>query len=186
MHPFMKKTEEFSPDEVAQRLKMARAIRARREELGLTQQQLATALGRSVANIRTWERESPPAAIPGGAIAMALGRALQSTPSRLFIGLDLATTMAEEVTRIERDAAYPSLQEFLDEHGEQITPDEREWLTSQRFAEGDPGDMNWWAGQLMAYRKRFKFAGKRLVEYTVSELSDVFAVRDLERKKPRK
>lgn len=69
-----------------QRWRMAKAIRAKREAAGLTQQELATRLGRSIANIRAWERLNPPAAIPGGAIAVELAEVLGTTLKALHIG----------------------------------------------------------------------------------------------------
>lgn len=160
----MSKTKQLSEDEEStRRLKMARAIRAAREAAGLTQQELATRLGRSLANIRSWEREKPPAAVPGGSIAEALAHALDSTMQALHIGrepgvLDAVLVLGDMQravleTKHYRDAAYPSLQEFLNEHEAEVSDEERHWLNSQRFADGDPGDVNWWAGQLMSYRK---------------------------------
>lgn len=99
---------------MSDRVAMAKAIRAAREAAGLTQQQLATRLGRSIANIRAWERITPPATIPGGAIARQLAETLGVTLDALHIGnippadIFIDGTMRELETALTclKDCAY--------------------------------------------------------------------------------
>lgn len=74
------------------------------------------------------------------------------------LGLDWSYFTTKEEPRSYKDflmsrITYPSLREFLDEQGEEVTDAERFWLCSQRFIQGDPSDLDWWATQLLSYRR---------------------------------
>jgi transcriptional regulator with XRE-family HTH domain len=68
----------------------------------------------------------------------------------------LGTSLADLVGAdwvAEPEPAYPSLRTFLETERD-VTPDERVWLLSQRFAEGldEMPHQMWWYAQLRGYR----------------------------------
>ena len=74
------------------------------------------------------------------------------------IGLDPKYFTAKDEPASYKDClmsrvTYPSLREFLDEQGDDVTDAERHWLSSQRFLHSDPNDRDWWATQLLSYRR---------------------------------
>lgn len=69
------------------------------------------------------------------------------------------------------ETAYPSLSEFLEDQDD-ITPEERMFLNSQRFAEGDPGS-GWWASQLLSYRKHRRRSSESQIGLTPARAAEL-------------
>lgn len=127
---------------------IAATLKARRLELGLTQEEMAKAARVTVNGYRAWEYGKAginSKRIPG------LAKALRLPPERLLVDND---SLDEYV---ELDELVPSLRRFLDAYDDQLSDEEKETARSQRFKGWDPGD-DYWPGWLMNLRRARKAA----------------------------
>jgi transcriptional regulator with XRE-family HTH domain len=130
---------------------IAATLKARRLELGLTQEEMAKAARVTVNGYRAWEYGKAginSKRIPG------LAKALKLPPERLLVDND----SLEEY--VELDELVPSLRRFLDAYNDQIDDEEREIARSQRFKGWDPGD-DYWPDWLLRLRRARKNAQAR-------------------------
>lgn len=119
----------------------AQRIRDLRIAHGLTLEELARRIGVSKESVRLWETGK---GLRGPNI-FKLAREFGVDPSELCAAPD-------GLDQEEWDTdPYPTRQQFLIEHGEQLAPDEVDHLLRQRYR-GDPGELHW-ADELLRYRK---------------------------------
>lgn len=133
------------------RIKIARA------NSGKTQEEFASEVGVRVRQVSRWETEDNVPREDQLARIAELGKV-----ELRWLLSGLADVSERERTRsyaidtnaalVLRDAAYPSLQSFLDEQGPEVSDAERVFLMSQRFADGEPSAA-WWPKQLLSYRR---------------------------------
>lgn len=93
------------------------------------------------------------------------------------LGIDWTYFTTKEEPRSYKDflmsrVTYPSLREFLDEQGDEVTDAERFWLGSQRFIQGDPDDRDWWASQLLSYRRLSRKSREHRIPKPVLSLAE--------------
>lgn len=129
---------------MATREEIGALIRARRGELGLTQQNVADACRVSKNSFIEWEKGN---SIPRGRNLISLARALKLSPEQL-------TPDEPGEAVVERDQMYPSFQQFLDEGlGEGLTEDELARVRGDGNYGGDPG-LSYWVLRAQAERAR--------------------------------
>lgn len=114
---------------------LASRIRARREELGLTQEDVARTADVSNGQVYRWEAGK---SRPKGENAVALARALQTTPEHLY-----GAGPAPE--RVESPATYPSFDEWREtERGQRASPGVLAIMRSEiKFRSGAPTIADW-------------------------------------------
>lgn len=127
------------------RAEVAALIRERRMERGYSMDKLASIVGVSKTTVQNWEE---------GRVALKDRNRQRLAPVLGLAADELVALEDEDRPKAQLYVSYDSLRTFLEQSGTAhgVTPDEQDWLASQRLpGDQDPGE-RWWLTQLLVYR----------------------------------